>query len=66
MNTPRHTDDDGSGFVLWIERAATAAIFHDDLAHLIPLHHERRRVLGDKRKMSVRRCLIKISLTRKE
>lgn len=33
----RHTDDDGSGFVLGIEGAATAPVFHHNLAHVVSL-----------------------------
>lgn len=36
-----HTNNDGSGFVLWIKGAATAPIFHHDLAHFISLQCER-------------------------
>lgn len=33
----RHTNDDGSGFVLGIEGAATAPVFHHNLAHVVSL-----------------------------
>ena len=44
------TNNDGSWLVLWIKGAATAPVFHHDLAHFVSLQRECWRVLETRHK----------------
>lgn len=54
-----HTHNDGSGLVLWVERAAAAPVLHHDLTRFISFQGKGRRVLETNDKKSQLRFYFK-------